>query len=191
MKQPWIPIALCAVQAGLTVALGVAGVSLAEQFGLSEPLLLLIVAAVVVALLAVTVRVLVPPHPGGKDADALFVFPLHWSTLLPLGLASGLLLGLALVRFISARALAGTIHAYEIIGLVAGVLAVLAIGFGRNPYLGATFGIGYGLAFPSAVLLLEPFNDMALTYGGHLGVMVASAAIVIIFGRYVRIKIVG
>jgi hypothetical protein len=171
------------------LALGLADEVLTDQLSLSARSLLLIAALLALVLLAVSVRLLLPPkQPGGEDV--LLAFPLHWGTFFPLGGLAGLLLGLGLVHLFGDAFFRGTIYTYEVVGLALGVLVMLALALRRAPIPGAAFGLGYGLALPSAILLLEPANNLWVTYGGHLSLMVAVAALVVLFGRYVRIEIV-
>lgn len=189
MNREWVTYALVAVAAGLSLALGLAGETLTDTLSLSQTDLLLSTALIVFVLLAVAVRLVMPAHVPDGD-DVALVFPVRWETLFLLGLLVGLLLGAGLLRLMGDGLLAGTIHSYEVSGLILGVLGVVLLAFGRNPIPGAAFGLGFGIAFPSAILLLAPDNNLPLTYGGHLGVMVAAGAIVVLFGHVVRIKIV-
>ena len=101
-----------------------------------------------------------------------------------------MLFGSLLLRLLDYGFLAGTIHTYEAVGLALGALVILLMAVRRTPIPGAAFGLGYGLALPSVVLFLDPQNDPALTYAGHLGAMAAISVLGVIFGSFVRIQIV-
>jgi hypothetical protein len=171
------------------LVLGLAGETVANQLGLGTTVLLLFAALLVLILLVVNVWLRAPSRPPG-GADVAFIFPLYWGTFFPLGILAGLLLGLGLLRLLSDGYIGGILHTYELAGGALGMLVVLALAFRRAPIPGAAFGLGYGLALPSAILLLDPANTPSLTYGGHLSFMVVVTALVVLFGRYVRIRIV-
>jgi len=190
MKDHWLVLLLCALQAALALAIGLAGESLTEAFSMNMTTLLLTAALLVFVLLAANVRLLLPPQPPSGE-DVALVYPLHWGTFFPLGVLAGLLVGLGAVRLLGSDFISGVIHTYEVVGLALGVLLTVGLALRRAPIPGAALALGYGVALPSALLLLEPANDPALTYGGHLALMVSLAALVVVFGRYVRIKIVG
>jgi hypothetical protein len=190
MRQQSLVLLLCALQAALALTVGLAGESLMDAFSVSMTTLLLTAALLVFILLAASVRLLLPPRPP-SGGDVAFVYPLHWGTFFPLGVLAGLLLGLGAVRLLGGDFFSGVIHTYEVVGLALGILLTVGLALRRAPIPGAALALGYGLALPSAILLLDPANTPALTYGGHLGLMAALAALVVVFGRYVRIKIVG
>lgn len=189
MKISWPELILVALCTGLALALGLAGTQIARQLTLKDTTILLAGALLIFVLLAVLVRIKTPRSYQPSN-EAIIVLPLTWSTFFVLGLLAGLLLQLAFVRLVPDQIIANTIRLYEIVGLSVGLVLVLALAFRGNPLPAAAFGLGYGLSMPSAVMLLAPDNTALLTYGGHLSAMLTMAALVLLFGRYVRIEIV-
>lgn len=185
LKQ-WLPPVLCALAAAL--ALGLAGEAIEAQFMMDVTTYLLLTALLVFILVTVNVRLHMPQRTFGDDVA--FVYPVHWATFFPLGVLLGLLVGGPAARYIGGRLFAGTIHTYEAVGLFVGGVVVVLMAIRRSPFSGAAFGLGYGLALASAILLLDPQNAVLTTYAGHLGVMAALSALGIVFGRLVRIQII-
>jgi hypothetical protein len=188
MKQTWLLVLLCALSAALALAVGLAGETLMNTLALDATTLLLAAALLMFVLLAVSVRLVSPPRPT-TGSDILIAFPVHWASFFSLGIMIGTLAAFGGVRLFGQGLVQGTVHMYEVAGLAVGILIVLLIAFRRAPIPAAAFALAFGLALPSAILFLDSANTIAMTYEGHLGVMGALAALVIIFG-YVRIKIV-
>lgn len=187
-RRDWIVLLICVAAVAVALALGLAGDSLLQQVNLDTTRLLLAAIIVVLVLLAISVRLLSPRRSAGEDV--LVTFPVHWGTFFPLGVLVGLLAGFGAVSLLGEGRVGQTIHTYELVGQVAGWAITLVMAFRRAPIMAGAFAIGYGAALPSTILFLDPANDLIVTYVGHISLMLVAAGLVVIFGGFVRIKIV-